>query len=144
MYRFLDLPTEQYLFVARARAAPGRDRRADDDAQGRSIAHVWFQPELDDNGVNRVGPDGDSVIVKPIEGLLGQLILKAASLSEILGAAGVYPIVGATDTARDIERQLELKFLDYDLVRYKSVRVGTEIDPWSFCLMDVANAEEVF
>lgn len=140
-YRFLGLPSDVYLFVGRTRAAPGKRKNAPDESQARSIAYLWFAP---DSAATRDGDDGTRLLVQPVEGVLGQLILKAGTPAEILTAAGAFPTIAVDDTERDVELKQEASFMRYELVRYTSVRVGTEGMPWHYYLSDPVDAEVVY
>ena len=133
-YGLTGLNDSLYFLVARTRAAPGRQKVNEDDAQSRSIAIVWFE-KVEEN------VDG-TILVQPVAGSLGELHVVINTVAEIATACGYYPGVAAEDTAAVVEAKYERQILSFDVVHYESVRVGDSDGPWRFLVSNAMNIED--
>ena len=132
-YFFPTLSDRKFIFIARNRAAPGRQQVADGDATGRLLTHAWF--ELVDEYAH------EGVVVAPVT--LGQtksLQLRNATVAEILRAAGHHiPVEG---TARDMEVKYEKAYSELEVLKYTGDRFDGRRADWFFVLTNGVEVEE--
>ena len=135
-FAFSDLSTTTCFFVGETKIIPGRDAKAEGEAIGRPIAITWFQ---------KVDTDSDGMIVQRVNDTRHEMELMLCNLAELIRAAGCYPTASDTATAREVEIELEAKFMDYSLVVFTHTRMADEHfdDPFTFHLSNPSNAEHV-
>lgn len=116
MYCFTRLNTCRFLFIAENKSLPNRDEVQAGDATGRPLSVVWCAPAEPDD-------DADVTRVVPIAGEDGgKLEILHSTVAEISLAAGYYPDVGTSDSAREVEWKHECALLNHDIFVYDARR----------------------
>ena len=115
-YRFTSLSNTRYLFIAENKSLPGREEVQPDEGVGRVLSIVWFRRADDE------GSCADGIRVVPIAGDNGKLETMESTIAEISLAAGYYPPVGDSESAREVELKHERHLLSHDIVVYHARR----------------------
>ena len=135
-YQFTALSDTLYLYVARNRAAPGRQQIAEGDATGRYLTYAWFQLAEE---ATEFAEDG--IVVAPVAGDDPRtLSLRNATIAELFRAAGLY--LPPEGSARDMELHYERAFPTLNTIRFSSARHGDSRMYWYFQLTEPVDIEE--
>jgi len=136
-FSFSELRPKKWFFVGETKIIPGRDARLPGEAVGRPVAITWFE---------QADEDANGVIVQRVNSDTFEMELMLSSPAEIMRAAGCYPAAAGSDTvsARDVEIELEGKFMDYSLTVFTHGLMASELldDPFAFHLSEPVDAEQ--
>ena len=124
----------KFFFVGETKAIAGRDARVEGDALGRPIALVWFE---------QIDEDADGPIVQRVNCSKAEMELMLSSPAEVLRAAGCFPTASDSATAREVEIELEAKYMDHSLTIFNHRRSSSDHfdDPFTFHLNNPTDAE---
>ena len=132
-YQFSELSSTTYLFIGRNRAAPGREKLADTEAQGRLVTYAWFEV------AEEFAHEGH--IVRPVTvGRSKSLELRNATVAELIRAGGKH--IEAEGTIRDMEIKYEAAFATLGTINFDAERFEGRRSEWSFALSGYVDAEE--
>ena len=126
-----------YVFITENKSLPGREKRSEHEAQGRSLACAWFQT-VDDT-------DPNEILVQPVDRSSASLATQLSTIAEILHTAGEpYPALGADATASQVETAMEACYARQDWLLWDSSQQWLDETPWRFILSNPQPAEETY
>ena len=123
LYQFANLagPTK-FVYITENKSIQYRDKPKADQAIGRHICLVFYEPIADDIEIDEyVSPD--EVVIVPCAGDRLQLNIQQMTLAEMCLAAGYYPTdIGPNFSERDVEKLHESRVLNHGIVHIESRR----------------------
>ena len=125
-------PGNRFFLVGANRSLPGRDKREDADAIGRSLEISFLEQAC-------MLPEG--LLLRPCNNE-GTLELVNMTIAEISQASGYHPATSHRDTTRDVEIKHESCFLSHDIVVYDAARYDG--DSWQFLASNPRPLEQNF
>ena len=133
-FSFDGLHPKKFFFVGETKVIPGRDARAPGEAIGRPVALCWFE---------QIDEDANGIIVQRVNCRDAHMELMLSSPAELIRAAGCYPTPSDTASARDVEIELESKFMNFALNIFTHQRMDSDHldDPFTFHLSEPTDAE---
>jgi hypothetical protein len=132
-FRFTDLAKDRHIYIAENKSFAGRSSISEGEAHGRFLAAAWFEVTSEDL---------DGPVVAPVEPTEERALkLQLYTVAELSKAAGFFPEVTPSMSARDVEIAHEAAVLSHGLVKLKSARIGDFDTPWSYALSEPEDAE---